>query len=71
MSGETTTQSPLQGSLRDTGRSPERVVSSGKEEGYGGGRGRTVKYNRREDGGRTRWYGGEGDGGDQGEDAYG
>ena len=70
MGGDTTTQSPLRGALQDAGQAPERVVSSGKEEGEGGGGSQTVISDRRDDKGRTQWDGGRGYGGDQVEDAY-
>ena len=37
MGGETPTKSSLRGAFGDAGRAPERVASSGEEEGEGGG----------------------------------
>ena len=45
------------------------MVSNGEEEGKGGGDVQLVKYDGRDEDGRTRRNRGVGDGGDQGEDA--
>ena len=70
MGGDTTTESPLRGALRDEVRSPKGVVSGGTDEGMGGGGIRTINSGRK-DAGSTRRDGGGGDGGEKGEDACG
>ena len=71
MGGDTTTKSLLRGAFRDAVRAPERVASSGEEEGEVGCVGPTEKPDGREDDGSIQRDGGGGDVGDQGEYSHG